>query len=313
MTMNHFTDQMTEQLALVGELRERLIEDVLKYFSGPASRWLRYLVRPFATPTAERIAELAVQFESYLARLGFQDAARRVLPHFIRDMHVSSRANVPEQGPLLVVSNHPGTVDALTIAANLPRDDLKIVASGYSFLRSLPLTAERLIFATHNMQERMLVIRHMVRHLREGGALLIFPSGTVDPDPDILPGASEAISRWSPSIEFALRTVPDTQLLVTIVSGVISWEAFHHPITHLRRSISERQKIAEVIQVIQGLSEHRKSLLHPKITIGGTMPLASLIASYETSEILKFIQTKALELLDEHIRAYQLSPRKVHF
>lgn len=313
-TMNHLTDQMTEQLALIGELRERLIDDVLKYFSGPASHWLSHLLRPFVTPPAERIASLAVQFEGYLARFGFQDAARRVLPNFISDMHVSSPVNVPERGPLLVVSNHPGTIDALTIAANLPRDDLKIVASGYSFLRSLPLTAERLIFATHNIQERMLVIRRMVRHLRAGGALLIFPSGTVDPDPDILPGAPEALSRWSPSIEFVLRTVPDTQLLVTIVSGVISWEAFRHPITRLRRSISERQKIAEVIQVIQGISERRRrSLLHPKITIGGTMPLASLIASYDTSEILELIQNRALTLLEEHIRTYQLSPRKVRF
>jgi hypothetical protein len=305
------TDQLTEQLALVNELRERVIEDVLKYFSGPSSHWLRHVLRPLIAPPADRFAHLAVQFEGYLARLGFQDAARRVLPNFTSNIDVNSEADVPRQGPLLVVSNHPGTIDSLTIAANVPRDDLKIVASGFSFLRGLPLTNERLIFTTSDIQERMLVIRRMVRHLRDGGALLIFPSGTVDPDPDILPGAPEALDRWSPSIEFVLRTVPQTQLLVTIVSGVISWEAFRHPITRLRKSISERQKIAEVIQVIQGLSEHSKTLLTPKVTIGSPFPLSELLASYETPEILGIIHSKALQLLNEHIITHQLTPRNV--
>lgn len=311
--MNHITDQMIEQLALVSELRERLLEDVLKYFTGPAARWLRLLFRPLITPPAERFARLAVQFEGYLASLDFQDAVRRILPSFISDMHVASLGEIPHAGPLLVVSNHPGTIDSLAITANLPRDDLKIVASGFNFLRSLPLTAQRLIFATQDTQERMLVIRRMIRHLRDGGALLIFPSGTIDPDPDILPGAPEALARWSPSIEFVLRTVPEAQLLVTIVSGVISWQAFRHPITHLRRSLNERQKIAEVVQIIQGLSERRKSLLTPKITIGGPLPLSQLVGSYETPEILDLIHTRARALLDEHIQTYQLTPRKVRF
>lgn len=305
------TDQITEQVTLINELRERLIEDVLKYFSGPSYQWLRHILRPLITPPADRFARIAVQFEGYLARLGLQDAARRILPNFAEGVDVISKANVPREGPLLVVSNHPGTIDSLTIAANVPRDDLKIVASGFSFLRSLPLTGERLIFATPDLQERMLVIRHMVRHLREGGALLIFPSGTVDPDPDILPGAPEALNRWSPSIELVLRTVPQTQLLVTIVSGVISWEAFRHPITRFRKSISERQKIAEVIQIIQGLSERRKSLLTPKVTIGSPFPLSELLSSYETPEIISIIHNNALQLLNNHINTFQLTPKKV--
>jgi hypothetical protein len=153
----------------------------------------------------------------------------------------------------------------------------------------------------------------MVRHLRDGGALLIFPSGSVDPDPSILPGAPEAISRWSPSIELVSRAVPQTQLLVTIVSGVVSWEAFRHPITRLRKSINERQKIAEVIQVIQGLSEHPKALLAPKLTIGSPLPLSDFHASYETPEILSLIYASALKLLNEHILTYDLNPRKVRF
>jgi hypothetical protein len=304
---------MTEQLTLVNDLRERLIEDVLKYFNGPASSWLRHLFRPFITPPADRFARIAVQFEAYLAKLGIHDATRRILPNFISGMEVNSNADVPRQGPLLVVSNHPGTIDSITIAANIPRDDLKIVASGFSFLRGLPLTTERLIFASSDIQERMLVIRRMVRHLRDGGALLIFPSGTIDPDPEILPGAPEALSRWSPSIELVLRTVPQTQVLVTIVSGVISWQAFRHPITHIRKSINERQKIAEVVQVIQSISMQRKALLTPKITIGSPLPLSELFARYETPEVLSLIHAKALQLLNDHILTYRLNPRKVRF
>jgi hypothetical protein len=49
-------------------------------------------------------------------------------------------------------------------------------------------------------------IRKSVRYQRDGGALLIFPSGLVDSDPVLLPGAREALATWWPAIGALLRS-----------------------------------------------------------------------------------------------------------
>ncbi len=64
-------------------------------------------------------------------------------------------------------------------------------------------------------------VRRSIQHLKDGGAVLIFPSGQIDPDPAVLPGAREALEKWSKSIAIMLRRVPETRLVSAITSGVL--------------------------------------------------------------------------------------------
>ncbi len=44
-------------------------------------------------------------------------------------------------------------------------------------------------------------------------AVLIFPTGRIDPDPALSPEAVHDLGKWSPSIEIILRHVPQTARL----------------------------------------------------------------------------------------------------
>lgn len=91
--------------------------------------------------------------------------------------------SVPRQGPLVVVANHPfGIVEGPTLGALLERvrPDVKFVTN--SLLAELPELRER-IFAVNAFggaaHENTAAVRGALRHLREGGALVVFPAGEV--------------------------------------------------------------------------------------------------------------------------------------
>ncbi len=92
---------------------------------------------------------------------------------------------IPQEGPLLFVSNHPfGLLEGLVLMASfLPcRPDLRIVAN--SLLGRVEPLAERFIgvdpFGGETAPGRNLTgLRKALHHLEKGGSLAIFPSGEV--------------------------------------------------------------------------------------------------------------------------------------
>jgi 1-acyl-sn-glycerol-3-phosphate acyltransferase len=167
-------------------------------------------------------------------------------------------AEVPSSGPLLVTSNHPGGIDCLALAAGLGRSDLKIVASGMPFLRDLPEVARHLILVSRvGAHARMSALRESIRHLEEGGALLIFPRGRVEPDPAFFAEAELSIEEWSPSVRILLDSVPRLRWVVAVVSGVVSNKALDHPLARRKRELTERQLLAEFYQIARQVMSPR--------------------------------------------------------
>ena len=90
---------------------------------------------------------------------------------------------IPKQGPLVIVANHPfGIVEGPALGALLDRvrPDVKFITN--SLLAELPELRER-IFAVNPSgdaaYENTSAIRSAFRHLRNGGALVVFPAGQV--------------------------------------------------------------------------------------------------------------------------------------
>jgi hypothetical protein len=50
-------------------------------------------------------------------------------------------------------------------------------------------------------------------------------------------------------VDVVLRRVPQAQVVVSIVSGVLSSAALRNPLSPFVRSMRDRQKVAEIIQV----------------------------------------------------------------
>lgn len=293
-------DFMDNPSAYLRELRRSLTDELVKLLGLSPSGLPRHLLSPVLFPPANAFAKIASTFDRIVEQMGFREATGWALSHFVNEVNVQGLEHVPQEGPLLVVSNHPGSVDGLAIASQLPRQDLKIVVSGIPFVQKLHSAAEHIIFATSDAHERMATVRSIIRQLQAGGSLLIFPTGTVDPDPAIMPGAFEALHNWSPSLEIILRKVPQTNLLVTIVSGVLSPRFLQNPIARLRKGIRDRQKVAEFIQIAQQLLFPHSLSLVPQVSFAEPITPEQLGGPDPSSGILPKIIARAQELLADH-------------
>jgi hypothetical protein len=232
-------------------LKKDLLDEIVKALGVTNTCIARPALERLFSPAAHRFAEMAARFDQDVSTYGFREASRRLLPRFTCEVHAQGVEYIPTAGPLLVVSNHPGTVDGLVIASHLPRPDLKIIVSGVPFIRSLNACANHLIYSSLDTFERMKVVRTAIRHLQNDGAVLIFPSGGIDPDPAVMTGALDEIDSWSPSLDVILRRVPSTRVLVAIISGVLHTKWVHSPLTRIRAGRRNQQRVAEFLQVIQ--------------------------------------------------------------
>jgi hypothetical protein len=140
--------------------------------------------------------------------------------------------------------------DTVCLFAAIPRPDLKILAADRPFFHALPAVSRSLVFIPDEPERRMAALRKAIDHLKSGGALLTFPAGEIEPDPAVLPGALEALERWSPSTALFLRLVPEAGVVPIVVSGVLSRRAQSHPFTLLRRKRPDRERMGAMLQIV---------------------------------------------------------------
>lgn len=182
-------------------------------------------LRPLARTLADRLAE----FDASLEHDRIAVAARRVLREFGASPRIFGAA--PASGPLLVIANHPGTYDALALFVALARQDLRIIVAERPFLRAMPNMQRHFLFVPDLGAEQNLMravgLRHAITHLKNGGALLHFAAGAIEPDPAFVRPGDPSLLPWQDGtaalIEAAARF--DAQVLVAIVSGVHSRRA----------------------------------------------------------------------------------------
>ena len=260
--------------------------------------WAGWLLRPVFHLPASRMASLLADLDHNVAEYGWQGGAQRFLTRFVQGAQVSGIENLPRQGPLLVVSNHPAAYDVIILAASLPRNDLKIISSPVSVITCLPAVAPHFIFISDDAHERMGTVRAALRHLRQGGALLIFPRGDAEPDPAVSPGALESLELWSSSLDLFLDKAPQTQTVISVVSGVLSPHWFHSRVLRLWKRPEQRQKIAEILQVVQQLVWHKHPLLTPTVTLSLPLTTEALGEGVSPPELyLQAITARARQML----------------
>lgn len=293
---------------LVRTLRDTITAEVILSMGLSPSRWPGRLLAPVIWPATRRFAELAATFDDDVSTLGIREAACRFLPHFVEGCLQSGAEAIPPTDPLLVASNHPGATDGLVIVAAMPRDDLWIVGSDVPFTRALPHTRDHLIYTpdrlTHTLEdaaEGTTAARSIIQRLRDGGAVLIFPSGHLDPDPVLSPGgAAEGLADWSRSVALVLHHVPQSRLLVAVVSGVLVPRFLLHPLTRLAPRGWERQKLAEVLQIIQQLLYRKRYGLVPRVSFGGPISAQELGVGKTRDGLAQAVTDQARQVLALH-------------
>ena len=280
-------------------LQEAMLEEIYKLFDAPREALSGKALRALFKKPVARLAILSAQFELRVREYGLPEASRWMWPKFVRNVQVVREGDIPTQGPLLIASNHPGMVDGFIVAGALPRPDLKLVVSNLPFFTNLKALHDHVIFTTKETHERLTVVREAIRHLRDGGALLIFPGGNIEPDPAVLPGMRQAIDHWSSSIEIMIRSVPDTQVIVSMVSGVLERRSLRHPLVYLKKNLRDRQKVAEMLQAIRHLLRLKALPLYPRISLSRPLEFNNLIHSGKRGVIMSAIQQQAAQLLPD--------------
>ncbi|MGF1553206.1 MAG: 1-acyl-sn-glycerol-3-phosphate acyltransferase [Paracoccaceae bacterium] len=187
---------------------------------------------PTALPPAARLAfallclpraavwtRRACRFERDLDRgASLGRAAARLIAPLVRRLHHRALGPVPAEGPLLLVANHAGLGDALGVLATVARRDVLILVRDDAFLRALPALGRRLVTMPKGEASAAPALAALVRHLRRGGAVLMFPAGRIEPDPGLdLDGARAALAGWSARPTVLARRVPG---LVVVAAAV---------------------------------------------------------------------------------------------
>ena len=230
------------------EQREALValntRDLLAAFK--MSRW-RGPWRFLARFPARRFADEILEFDAIVGREGLVAGGQAVLNRFAGSVTTTGAERIPQTGPVIVVSNHPGMVDAMALWVAAGREDMMIIAAERDLLQLLPNIRRCLILIEEKSSR---VFREATAHLKSGGALLTFPAGRIEPDMAVREGAEESLAAWSPSVTALERRVPGTPLLPALVRGVISPKAVRNPLLRYLKDRKEHDWAAATLQIL---------------------------------------------------------------
>jgi hypothetical protein len=263
------SDWITIINTLVSYLSDSLVDEIVAAVGLPKTSLSHSVFRRLCQRVTDRLAELGASFDQITKDEGLAAASAWALTHFCKAPQVHGAERVPDQGPLLVASNHPGAYDSLVLFANLKGHKVRCVASEIPFLKLLPNARECFLFAPRDdARERMVVLRRAIQHLQDGGTLVYFGSGHRDPDPAVYSGGERAYDHWLDVFDTFFKYVKDLKVMPTVVSGVVSADWVKHPVTWLRKRQIDKQRLAEFGQVITQLLNPGQIVMKPRLSIG---------------------------------------------
>lgn len=284
--------------------REKIIDEIGYALGIGRSGVMRRLLGPLVKRPADRFGRIAARADAEVESSGISGGARRILTDFSLTVSARGTELIPAEGPLLVVSNHPGALDSVAIMSCIPRKDLKVLLSDVPFTRTFSTARRYFIYVPPETGGRSATLRASIDHLRSGGSLLVFAHGDVEPDPEVSPGAWESIQDWSRSVEIMLRQVPESWLQVTIASGVLARKFVRNPIVRIRKSPARRQKLAEVLQLSQQMVFPRSVRTHVHVSFAGPIKGVDLAKR----EVMPALVRIARTLLEDHLASWRIPP-----
>lgn len=230
-------------------LTDVLLFEIVNQFRIKPGSALYRLIHWLGKAPASRFADIMQRFDHLVAERSLWEASRDVLPHFTSGFNLYAEGSIPKEGPLLVVSNHPGAADSIAAMASVERSDTYLMVIEHSMLTAMPNLNRRLINLVEENPFRYDVMQDVIQKLRNGKSVIIFPRGNLEPDPALYPGVLTSLQEWSSSIGLFLSKVPETFLQPLLMSNVVSPRAWNSLIAKSARSTKTRHQIAMVLQI----------------------------------------------------------------
>ena len=287
----------------ISMLSDSLIDEIVGAVGLPKTRFTHRLAWALFNKITTRFAHIGAPFDETTKNDGLPKASENCLKNFCDHVNTRGVENIPPSGPLLVITNHPGAYDGLTIFANLSRKDIKWISTEIPFFHLLPNLEEHVLFAPRqDSRARMVVLRNAIQHLQQGGTLVYFASGHRDPDPDVYHGVLKAMDGWMDVFDMFFKYVPELTVLPVVISGVVSRHWAGHWFPRIRRKHIDQQRLAEFGQVISQLMHPGKIFLSPSISFGKPLKQQQLTSTQETT--LQMVISLAKELLRQHVAEF---------
>lgn len=244
----HETVEVLARARGLGPLPHRLLQRVV-----------RSRVQNFAATLAE--------FDDRIARFGLVSASAWGLQQWAGALRRTGDFRLPGQA-LLIVSNHPGLVDATAVLAQLGGHDIRLLVAERSLFDVLPGLAPHLIRIAPGHAPRAAALREAARHLRRGGTVVTFPAGQIEPDPaSRLADARVSLGQWSPSAAGLARLVPELAVQPVLVRSVLAQCYRDHILARRSSDAEARDSVAAALQILAA----RPGLIRPGLSIGAAI------------------------------------------
>ena len=152
--------------------------------------------------------------------LFWQDALKRLKIRL--NLKKEDGATIPEKGRLLIIANHPfGVIDGVALCAMVSevRSDYRILT--HRVLRQAPSVMDNILPIDFDEDEKALrnnlkTRKDAVTHLKDGGAVIIFPAGAISLAPRVVDKAID--TEWKKFVA-KMASVPDTTVLPFYFEG----------------------------------------------------------------------------------------------
>jgi Acyltransferase len=231
-------------------LRDATARDLLKALGCTRPGWLRIPAERVAMVVMRNFIQQAIEFDLKVARDGLGPASNWFAGRIESDLTIRHDQTIPTDGPLLVVSNHPGLSDTLALFSSIRRPDLRILAEANPFLLALNNVREHLLLLPSTREQKGMTLRPVLRHLRKGGSILTFPRGRIEPDPSLnYQDSLDSLAEWSESVSLLAASIPNLQILPVAVSGVLHPKAQNSLLTRIRRTREGREQVGAFLQL----------------------------------------------------------------
>ena len=261
-----------------------------------------------AAPVVQRVAGVAfstvsrplgrilARFDGRIDSVGLPGAAAAALSD-LGATWVRRGPAAPRSGSLLVVANHPGAYDALVLLAALGRQDVAVIAADRAFLRALPALARSMLFVPDGhgaVRQRALGLRHALRHLRDGGAVLHFGAGRIEPDPAFAAAGAEVLAPWERGTGALVRHAKmlGARVALALVAGVHSAGAKRLWINRL----AERRGLTTLAPLLQ-VSVRRYRNVEATVTFELLEESGAITPASDDGEVAKRVRARASALL----------------
>lgn len=287
--------------SLVKKVQQTITDEVFFALGMKRTGFLRKALGWFFYLPTYRFARMMAEVDRATEYGGLPAGSQRMNTFLKVHTSIKGDENIPLIGPAIILSNHPGAYDSIALGACVNRLDLKVIVSETGFYRTLPHIQPHLIMVSLDASQTMLALRQAIDHLQQGGILLQFGSGLIEPDPAIRPVGDDVFAKWSRSLEIMLRKVPHTWVVPAIASGVLQERFASHPLTWLRKDAMDKRRLAEFTQVVQQLIWPTSIKARPRISFGHPMDFDLLESRAQGKTIMDCVIMQMKDELAAHL------------